>query len=328
MALSKRIQNLIATGKVTAGDVSHLRRAYYGGNGCITADEAAFLFKINEACEAADEAWPKLFVEALCDHVVYQAEPRGYVSEENADWLIERISHNGVVAKACELELIIKIMETAADCPQSFEQFALAQVKAAVLTGAGPTRHGLKLAPGVIGEAEVDVLQRIVHAHGGGRGIAVSKAEAEVLFDIADATAGAANHPAWTEFFVKAIANCIMSVSGYVSPPREQVLNREVSLGDDASDVAGFMGRLFADGLRNVLKAYESDQAAYVQRLRDQQADIAEAQHITLPEADWLCERLMRDGKLADREKALLAFVAEQSDKVHPALKRLIEQAA
>ena len=60
--------------------------------------------------------------------------------------------------------------------------------------------------------------------------VAITRSEAELLFDIADATNEAENDPAWTDLFAKAIANAIMAASGYSAPNREEALRREAWL--------------------------------------------------------------------------------------------------
>jgi hypothetical protein len=77
-----------------------------------------------------------------------------------------------------------------------------------------------------------------------------------VLFDINDATADADNHPSWRDLFVKAIANCVMSASGYAAPAREIALARDAWLdrrGDLALEsIVSGMG----SGLKNFLTGY------------------------------------------------------------------------
>ena len=48
--------------------------------------------------------------------------------------------------------------------PQSLVRFALEQVKEAVISGTGPLRSGKKFEPGVVSEADVDLLRRILYS--------------------------------------------------------------------------------------------------------------------------------------------------------------------
>src|SRR5690606_7095064 len=201
MADSEKVQAILARGKITADDVLELRHRVFW-KGVVTSKDAETVLVLDDRLGAdADPSWPLFFVEALVDYIVIQAEPRGYISQENADWLIGRISHSGHVDTASELELLVKTLERAKLSPVKLVKFALEQVKIGVLEGDGYIGHNRKLEPGVIGEAEVELLRRIVYAFGGDGNIAVTQQEAEILFDINDATSEVDNHPAWSDLF-------------------------------------------------------------------------------------------------------------------------------
>ena len=101
----------------------------------------------------------------------------------------------------------MRVLEAAKFSTESLVSFALEQVRLAVVEGKGALISGDELVPGVVGKAEVELLRRIIYAFGGDGNIAITKSEAEVLFAINDATAGASNHPSWNDLFVKAIAD-------------------------------------------------------------------------------------------------------------------------
>ena len=204
------VAEIKARGSIKDADVLKLRRSYYD-DGRITAEEADILFALNDACPVQDPAWADCFVEAITDYIVDQAKPEGYLTADNAQWLIERISTDGRIESKTEMELLVSVLDKARWAPQSLVRFALEQVKDAVIDGTGPLRSGKLLEPGMVSEADVDLLRRILYAFGGDGNIAVTQPEAEILFDIDAATAGADNHPAWGDLFVKAIANCVMA---------------------------------------------------------------------------------------------------------------------
>ena len=317
---------IAAAGRITAEDVLAIRRTVFP-DGVLSRDEAEAILALNEACAEQDPAWGALFVEALVDHVVRQAAPAGYVDQANADWLMDRLTRDGRIDTATELDLLVKVLETATSVPEPLAAFALDQVKRSVLTGDGPTRSGQTLAPGVIGAGEVALLRRILYAATGENHIGVSRAEAEVLFDINDATRQADNDPAWSDLFVKAIANHLMASFGYVPPSREEALRREAWL-DKGADVDGFMSRLLTDGLQNVAKAYRGPTAAARGRERQlaRETGVKEAEAVTLGEAAWLEERIGRDGTIHDNEKALLAFIEAECPDIYASLKMLIDK--
>ena len=211
------VAEVIASKRVTEEQVLRLRRAVYN-DGMAEAGELERLFVIDEAATEHDPSWQVFFVEAVTDYIVNQVQPQGYISEANADWLMARISRDGSVKTATELELLVKVLEKAQSSPERLSAFALSQVKQAVVHGEGPLANGRALTPGRVGEAEAELMRRVLYAFGGDGNIAITRAEAEILFDINDASATAENHPAWNDLFVKAVANFMMAASGYAVP--------------------------------------------------------------------------------------------------------------
>lgn len=323
------IEEIKRRGSIKDADVTRIRRAFYE-DGVVTVEEADRLFELNDTCPIQDPSWADLFIEAITDYVVNQAEPEGYVTTENADWLRERIARDDRVETKTELELLINVLDKARWAPPSLSAFALAQVKHAVLEGSGPIRAGRLLSPGIISDAEVDLLRRILYAFGGDQGVAISRAEAEVLFALNDVTAGADNDPAWDDLFVKAIAGAVMNVSGYAAPSRQEALVREAWLeARDELAPKSVLRQMLSTGLSRVFALYreQSPEERAIARLEQQRIDIVVNERITEGEALWLAERLGRDGRLTPNERALLEFLARESPSVHPHLKPLIERA-
>lgn len=319
------VKRILDSGRITADDVLTLRRTVFA-DGAVGRNEAEWLFALNDRCSAAGKEWPDFFVEALTDYTVHQVEPHGYVSEENAGWLVDRISRNGIVKTDTELELLVKVLEAARTSPESLVAFALAQVKAAVLDGEGPVASGRSLEPGRIGEAEVEILRRMLYAYAGPGNIAVTRTEADLLFDINDATHGADNHPAWSDLFVKAIANHLMAAFGHVVPPRQVALARAQWLDDETSRVDRFIVNALSGGLKGIWQAYRQP-GVWEERLAEQERAIAAAEPIDAEEARWLTRRIERNGRICDHERALVRFLIEESPAVDAALKPLIEKA-
>lgn len=323
------LADVVASKRITAGDVTELRRSIYH-DGVAEAGEVEKLFKIDEAASERDPAWPQFFIEAVVDYLVEQVEPHGYVSEANADWLVDRIGRDGVVKTATELELLVKVLERAKSSPERLVGFALHQVKEAVVDGKGPLAFGRHLTSGRIGRPEVDLIRRILYAFGGDGNVAITRAEADALFDINDHTAEAENDPAWTDLFVKAIANFMMAASGYAVPTRPEALRREEWLDSSSGGVGDFFSSMAAGGLRGIIAAYKQPgtEGAWAERNARKQAAIASAEVVTAKEAEWLSRRIGRDGVLHDNEKALLRFIHDEAPSVHPSLKSLIAKAA
>jgi hypothetical protein len=323
------MSEVLASKRITAGMVRSLRATLYN-DGVAEAGEVDRLFAMDEAATETDPSWTELFIEAVTDYIVEQVQPQGHVSDENANWLIDRISQDGTVKSTTELEMLVKVLEKAQSSPQRLVAFALSQVKKAVVEGEGPLAHGGTLTPGKVGRDEAELMRRILYAFGGDGNIAVTRAEAEVLFDINDATATADNDPAWNELFVKAIANFMMAASGYDVPNRQEALKREEWVDTPSGGVGSFFSRMASGGLRGALNAYRqpSVEQAWGERNARKEAAIASAETVTAEEAEWLARRMGRDGMLQENEKALLRFIRDEAPSIHPSLKSLIAKAA
>lgn len=321
-------KEICARGRVTAADVLAMRRAF-NQDSQISEPEADWLFAINSHCAEQDPEWAVFFAEALTDYVVHQAEPQGYVTAENADWLISSISADGIVQTMTELELLVKVLEEARWSPQRLVTFALQQVKIAVLEGKGPLRSGSGLEPGVINAGEVELVRRILFAYGGDGNIAVTRPEAEILFDINDATAESRNDPAWSDLFVKAIANSLMAATGHAAPTRQEAMRQDEWL-EERESVAGLLSRVFAGGFKGIWDLYgaQSKEDFALEKLERERIAIITSERIEEAEAQWLSERIGRDGKLHENEKALLAFIRQESPSIHPSLEPLLAKAA
>ena len=323
------ISEIKARGSIKDADVLKLRRSYYD-DGHISAEEAEIIFALNDACPVQDPAWADCFVETITDYIVEQAKPEGYLTVENAAWLIQRISKDGRIESKTEMELLVSVLDRARWSPQSLVSFALEQVKDAVINGEGPLRSGKLLEPGVVTEGDVDLLRRIIYSYGGDGNVAVTRPEAEVLFDIDEATADAGNHPAWNDLFVKAIANCVMTASGYAPPPREQALARDAWL-DRRGDLSlGNVAAGMTTGFSSLFDGYgeQSVEERAIARLALQKVEIVTNEAVTLAEATWLTQRIGRDGRLTPNERALLMFLKAESPSIHPSLQALVDKAA
>lgn len=330
LILAAPVAGLTAKNRIQSEDVAMLRREVFG-DGVVSKSEAEALFALDASCKEKCAEWPVFFCEVIADFIVHQEKPAGYISEENAAWLVRSISRDGMVDTVTELELLIKALETARSAPDSLSAYALEQVANAVIDGKGPLVDGRELQQGVIGRAETDLIRRILYSAAGEGNVGISRSEAEILFRLNDKTIETANDPAWTELFVKALANSLMCASGYTPPPRDVALRQEAFFDNTQSDVSGFFGKMFADGLRGVLDAYGQDrplEEAWAER-NDKVAQANEiAEAVDANEAKWLAERIGRDGVLHENEKALLDFIKRESPSIHPDLQPLLDKVA
>lgn len=320
------VAEIKARGSIKDADVLKLRRSYYD-DGRISPEEAEVIFALNDACPVQDPAWADCFIETITDYIVDQAKPEGYLTADNANWLIERISRDGRIESKTEMELLVSVLDRARWAPQSLVTFALEQVKDAVLSGMGPLRSGKLLEPGVVNEADVELLRRIISSYGGDGNIAVTQPEAEILFEIDEATAAADNHPSWGDLFVKAIAGCVMAASGYAIPSREEALAQDAWL-DRRGDLS--LSRVVGGMAAGLFSAYrdQSAEERAIARLAQQKVEIVTNEAVTPAEAAWLAHRIGHSGQLTPNERALLMFLKAENRSIHPSLQALVDKAA
>lgn len=294
-------------GAISADEILALRRAGWA-DGAIQPEEAEALFAINDRIAEVPAEWTDFFVEALAEFVVNGGEPRGYVGETQADWLIARIDHDGRLDSMAELELLAKVLDKATDAPERLKAYALAQIEQAVLTGEGPTRGG-SLEAGRIGEGEARLVRRIVFAQAGDRPAAVGRSEAEMLFRLKDATLGQANAPEWRQLFVQGVANYLQGFAGYEPLSAERSAELEAFMNDSAVRIGGFFSRMGRSSVSGGLRQGFGRKGI----ARDREAEAAQAFEVTPDEKLWLQGHIDADGQIDEYEQALLKFLAEEN---------------
>jgi hypothetical protein len=305
-ALNELAERLKAADAISAEDVLALRRQMWP-DGRIAGGEAELLFALNDAARAPSREWVDFFVEALCEHIVCQQPPRGYVDDHGAEWLIAAISRDGRVESLGELELLVKVLEAATNVPESLKTFALAQIEQAVLTGEGPTRDGGSLGAGAISASEVKLLRRMLFAQAGDGPASISAAEAELLFRLKDATLGAENAPEWKTLFVQGVGNHLMAYTSYRPLDRQAAARLDAFMDDSTVRIGGLLGRMAQAGLAG------TGFAALAEPERpDHEAAADAAQAVTPMESAWLQAKVDADTVLDPLEQALLDFIAEE----------------
>lgn len=319
-AMMALIEKLAADGRISADEALSVRRAVFP-DGAVSRQEAEALFLLNERVGGDDPAWNACFVEAIADHLLLADEPKGHVTDEGAAWLESRIGRDSVVERATELELLLKLLETAESCPARLSELARDYVTRAVLSGEGYAGRDAALVPGQIGEVELKLIRRVLFAGAGAGNISVTREEAEWLFALDAATEGRAHVSGWRDLFVSAVMNHLFAAGPSALLERDVMLGRAKWLGAKSGGVGAFFGRIFAGGREGYIDNVEQPNAndamdTYV-RGREGQARVAEA--LETNEAAWLVTRIRADGRRTANEQALIDAV--QAAKGEDALK-------
>ena len=301
-----------ADGAITTDEILALRRAGWA-NGVMEPNEVDAIFALNDSLAEPSAEWSDFFVEAIGEFVINGTEPKGYVSEDNAAWLIAKIDHDGRLENLTELELLVRIVERGLNVPKKLKDYVLGQIEQTVLTGSGPTRRG-ELAHGHVNAEEANLLRRVLFAPAGDAPAAVSAKEADLLFRLKDASLGAANAPEWKQLFVQGVANF---VCGTVSPTaqitRERAAELEEFMSKDTEGVGGFLTRA-ARGTRHVWhNAPDAFRIALGKvEERDRFGELRDAEQVTGGEQMWLDGKIAADGSVDEYEQALMRFLAEE----------------
>ncbi|MCW1401385.1 hypothetical protein OKA06_03210 [Novosphingobium sp. MW5] len=297
-----------ADGAISAEEILSLRRAGWG-DGAISPEEAEAIFLVNDSLEDPSVEWAEFFVEALCEFVVNGVEPKGYVSQSQADWLVERVRHNGSLQSMTELELLVKVIEKALNVPQSLKDFVIAQVEQAVLTGEGPTRGG-HLERGNVNAVEAQILRRAIFAQAGDRPAAVSRSEAEMLFRLKDATLAANNAPEWKRLFVQGVGSYLSGYTSYTPLQAERAAELEHFMDDSTPSLLRFAGRMAKADVET--GAVQTFRTLFGRKGLDKAPEVAAAAQVTTEESTWLQGQIDANNVVDEYDEALLAFLAEE----------------
>jgi hypothetical protein len=295
-------------GAITADEIASLRKAGWS-DGRISVEEAEAIFAINNALSEPTTEWSDFFVEAIGEFVINRLEPKGYVTPQQADWLIAQIAISGDVDSLTELEVLVRVAEKATSVPASLRAHVLEQIEHAVVTGEGPTRCGGELQAGNVTEAEERLLRRTLYGIGSERPAGISRREAELLFRIKDATLGAENAPAWKRLFVQGVGNYLGGFTAHTPVSRERAAELEAFMSDTSTSIGRFFGRLATD--RVGANRFGMVFGRKGEPARDFAAEAATEAEVTGAEKAWLDEKVFANGRVDEYDRALLDFLYE-----------------
>ena len=313
------IRSVGADGHVSADDVTFLRKRVFA-DGVVSRAELAALFALAEKAPQGDKEWADYFAEAAADFFLREEEPAGYLTEEEFEHLEAFIARDGRKASSIELGLLVTLMEKASSTPASMAEFTADQFRRLI-------RDRVKGAPR-IGFSDAALLRRYLYAAAGDGSIAITRDEAELLFDLHEMTYAADNDPAWSDLFIKAIAAHLMAHVGYRPLPREEALRLHAWVTDQTIDPAGFFGRMLSGGLAGIREAYGRKQTISGRKNEDDAIAAAIAERVSAQEADWLADRIGRNGRFDDIERALLHYMRALGADLPPKLSALVAKAA
>lgn len=309
---TKLAQRVADDGVVSAEELVGLRREGWG-DGIITREEAEALFAINNALEERDEEWCDFFVETIGEFVLNGTEPRLQCNDEEADWLIAQVDHDGVIESVVELETIVRIIERAENVTDRLKHYIVKQVEKEVLTGTGPTRCGGELSATHISAAECRILRRVIFASGGHGPAAVSRFDAEMLFRLKDETLAEENSPEWDDLFLDGVSNFLKGFAlqnAQISHERASELQAFVA--DNKANVGRFMANVMRES-PNVANHFgkvfgkRTDTPGFAEQAMA-------GEEVTDFEQEWLDKMIETDGEIDELERRLIARIIDEGE--------------
>lgn len=320
MTLAAALPALKSKSDLTAEDALAMRRAVFAEEAVIDPAEADALVDINAAAITVAREWRDFFAEAITDFVVRQQSPVGYVSEAQADWLISACLRHGRL-RDDELDALVHVLEAAEQSPARLSGFVLESLKRLALWR---IEHQHRLAG-----TDILRLKRLLFAMGGAGDIGVTRSEAEALFDINDALGDSEVEGDWRGLFVSAIANCVLFQSTW-APNASRARDQEAWLADLQPDPMKRLAdtRSAGEGVLHGLHAlltWDFDNQAWAESVEARSRIQEQAEVLTNEEATWLFDRLGRNGRLDDHERALCAFIQENAHGLSPLFRQRLD---
>jgi hypothetical protein len=301
MAASKpqSVALAMARGKnINAADVIALLREIYT-EGITTREEAEELIEFDQSLAETTPGWREFFAATVGDHIVNRLAPIGVVDDEKATWLVQALSRRRRIATAAGFASVIRVIETGREISPKLAVYAIEQLRAAIIAGEGPAIGPRVHFSRTIDAQDMDLLRSILIAAGGAG--AVTRIEAEALFDLHDVVAPDANDAGFEDLFFKAVAHHLI---GNPALPRQEMLAPDPRLAErrDAVRIAEEADYRLPEGVSAVRLG--SDEAA------------------------WLASHIMRDGRPTAAEFALLRLFTGAADQIVPSLRRYLDHAA
>jgi hypothetical protein len=318
------------TPTASAIDADTLRQSIYDKGSASRTDLAGLMALAAQGGD--DPAYLGLVADVARDALVVDADPSGYVSEADADWLTDHLGDGGGLASRAEFEALRAVVTHAISVPPSLVAFGVREVERAILTGRREAIGGLESEAGVVTAADVEALRMLVFAPRADAACHVDRASAEALFDIAHATAAAPNDPALADFFARAVGNYLVGAVFVHAASRaeaiavERELDRRESFGQFLSGlIGGRFSRASAPALKSVDQLTDD---RYSQENAETEARLEAASRIDAGEAKWILAHLTRGGELCAAEKRLVAFLRDEAASAPPEITALFESAA
>ncbi len=323
--LPENLKEIAERARITGDDVRDLRMQFFGDHR-IEKHEVEALLELDRRATEKCRTWQFLLTDAFVNYLVEQSPCGRDISVQEGEWFAACIAKDGVVDSPELFELLVTVMERAGNVPQKLERVALEQVSEAVLNNQGPVAALAEHDQQVICKSDVELIRRLLFSCGGDGGLAITRMEAEFLFNLNDKTISNQNDDAWSDLFVRAVGNHLMATLGDAVPRRDVCLvpGQDVS---DQSFWSGFLShklRWLHDAMKPMHEKLNDESAERNRRIAERRV---EAENVTQEEASWVADRIGADGTVHENERALLEFLREERGELPDNLKKIASAA-
>lgn len=102
--------------KIIAADASQLRPTVWS-DWVESPAEAEQLFALKLAADPQDHDWNAFFVEAMAGYLLSRGDPRGFVSDADATWLLGQFRRDDRIATATQRDVLDRLRDRAEQLP-------------------------------------------------------------------------------------------------------------------------------------------------------------------------------------------------------------------
>nr|WP_070960039.1 hypothetical protein [Hyphomonas sp. Mor2] len=289
-------------GEMTEAEAHRIVNEIYA-DGIVSRGEAETLFRLNETLSATNPEWGSRFREALTDFLITREAPEGWVTDEEADWLLGQVHQDGQHPDLEEIDLLIAVLRKADGVPARLAHYTLDAIAHRIVEAGKATA------------AMVERVRFALFAGAGDGGLWVSQHEAGVLFATNDAIASADNDASWNDLFARAVGNHLMARAHPEPKSIEEAFEREAWLKDTSVNPGSMfarMGASFFSGEWFASVTYDPKKAEKA-RMIATEAAAREAEKITDEETAWVLAGVDRDGVVSPAEQALIDFLRAEA---------------
>jgi len=194
---------------IKTADVDRLR-ALVTTMPLISDSDVKALLAINQACPVQASEWQPFLVSTIAEFLVDDMEPRGYVSQANAGWLLAELERNGLIRTRNGTAIVLATLDHARWAPQALVRHILGRLADQMSASTSPKTPDFVVACSALS------------AFASQEALPLTPAELRQLFRI-DAAADVCP-PGWRVLMMRAVSNAALAASGYNVPPRHRAL--------------------------------------------------------------------------------------------------------